>query len=138
MGQRTQTETLAKLLVAFLEERVWKQKDLERRCGIGARAIRTRILDLQGAGVPIEREEDHPNVFYSVPAGWFPERGTGIENLDHLLIARLVGRLPRATARDRILSRLVATAFGAPTSPNPASADVEDLWWRKTRFGPRG
>ena len=126
MGQRTQTETLAKLLVAFLEQRVWKQKDLERRCGVGTRAIRTRILDLQAAGVPIEREEDHPHVYYSVRDGWFPERGTGVEKLDHVQVARMLGRLPRAAARDRILSRLVATAFGAPTTPNPAPADVED------------
>ena len=125
-GSATQTETLAKMLVAFLEERVWKQKDLERRCGVGTRAIRTRIVNLQAAGVPIEREEDHPHVYYSVGPAASQERGTGVEKLDHVQIARLLARLPRAAARNRILARMVATAFGAPTAPNPTSADVED------------
>lgn len=126
MGRRSHTETLAKVLVAFLEERTWKQKDLERRCGVRARAIRARILDLIDAGVPIVRDEDHPHVYYSVPPGWFPERGTGLEHLDASLVARLLGRLPATRSRDRVLARLVSTAFGAPTTPNGTAADVED------------
>jgi hypothetical protein len=41
-------------------------------------------------------------------------------------IARLLSRLPRSASRDKILSRLVATAFGAPAPANTAAADVED------------
>lgn len=126
MGRRSNTETLAKLLVAFLEQRTWKQRDLERRCGVGARAVRIRILDLIQAGVPIEREEDHPHVYYSVRAGWFPERGTGIEHLDFPRVARMLGRLPRTPARDRLLTRLVTTAFGSPSAPNAEVADIDD------------
>jgi predicted DNA-binding transcriptional regulator YafY len=126
MGRRTHTETLAKLLVAFLEEPVWKQTDLERRCGVSRRAIRTRILDLRDAGVPVEREEDHPHVYYSVSPGWFPGRGTGLESLDHVQVARLLSRLPRSASRDKILSRLVETAFGAPAEANADAVDVED------------
>jgi predicted DNA-binding transcriptional regulator YafY len=126
LGRRTQTETLSKLLVAFLEEPVWKQTDLARRCGVGARALRTRIQDLCEAGIPIDREEDHPHVYYSVPTGWFPGRGTGVEKLDHLQIARLLGRLPHTAAREQILARLVSTAFGSPTVASDAPADVTD------------
>jgi predicted DNA-binding transcriptional regulator YafY len=126
LGRKTQTETLAKLLVAFLEAPVWKQKDLERRCGVSSRAIRTRLTDLHEAGIPVDREEDHPHVYYSVPSGWFPGRGTGLEKLDHVQIARLLGRLPRTAARERLLTRLVSTAFGTPVVVNDASADVDD------------
>jgi predicted DNA-binding transcriptional regulator YafY len=125
MGRLSHTETLAKLLVAFLEHSVWKQKDLERRCGVATRSIRTRILDLQAAGIPIEREEDPPHVYYSVPKGWFPGVG-GLDAVDHVQVARLVARLPRSAAREQMLTRLVATAFGAPIHVNGATVDVSD------------
>src|ERR1700735_2976688 len=126
MGRRTQTETLAKLLVAFLEQPVWKPTDWERRVGVSRRAIRTRVLDLRDAGVPIEREEDHPHVYYSVSTGWFPGGGAGLESLDHAQVARLLARLPRSAPRDSLVSRHVETAFGAPAAPNAAAADEED------------
>jgi predicted DNA-binding transcriptional regulator YafY len=93
---------------------------------VSARTVRTRILDLQEAQVPIEREEDHPHVYYSVREGWFPGQGTGLDEVDHVMVARLLGRLPRSKARDALLSRLVRTAFGAPTAPATSPLDVDD------------
>ncbi len=72
MGRRTSSETIAKIIMALLERRTWTQAALARRVDVKPRTIRTQLLDLLQAGVPLEREEDHPHVYWSVPRGWFP------------------------------------------------------------------
>jgi hypothetical protein len=72
MGRRTATETVTKLIVAFLRNPSWSQKDLERHCDVGPKAIRQRLLELQEAGILLEREEDHPHVHWVAPKDWFP------------------------------------------------------------------
>lgn len=128
MGRRTGTETIAHLVVAFLQQATWRQKELEGICGVGARPIRRALLDLAAAGVPLEREEDSPHVFWSVPAGW-PGQGAragGLDGLDVSAVARLVARLPRSQARERALAKLVAPAFGLAAVPNVQEDRVRD------------
>lgn len=125
MGRRTGTETIAKLFVAFLQQATWTQKDLERRCGVGVRAIRKALLDLQDAGVPLEREEDLPQVYWSVPRDW-PAPGArlaGIEGIEADTIARLVARLPKSREREAVLAKLVPPVLGATAAMKPNAAE---------------
>jgi predicted DNA-binding transcriptional regulator YafY len=126
MGRRTGTETIAKLFVAFLQQATWTQKDLERRCGVGVRAIRKALLDLQEAGVPLEREEDTPQVYWSVPRDW-PAPGarlSGIEGVEADTVARLVARLPKSREREAVLAKLVPPVLGTSPSATGAGAIV--------------
>jgi predicted DNA-binding transcriptional regulator YafY len=127
VGKRSQGETIAQLLVAFLEQPVWKQPDLQRRCGLHTtRAVRARVLELCEAGFRIEREEDPPHVYYTVEDGWFPGRGAGLEKVDSMQVARLLARLPQSATRDAIVARLVRSVFGPPIVPNDAPSEADD------------
>ncbi len=126
MGRRTGTETIAKLFVAFLQQATWSQKDLERRCGVGVRAIRKALLDLQEAGVPLEREEDPPQVYWSVPRDW-PAPGArlaGIEGVEADTVARLVARLPKSREREAVLAKLVPPVLGRAHAASAPGAIV--------------
>ncbi len=126
MGRRTGTETIAKLFVAFLQQATWSQKDLERRCGIGVRALRKALLDLASAGVPLEREEDPPHVYWSVPRDW-PAPGArlgAIEGVEGDTVARLIARLPKSRERELVLAKLMPPVLGPTTLP-PANATEE-------------
>lgn len=127
MGRQAAGKTLASLVVAFIAQPTWKQKDLERRASVGRRAVQQALFALQEAGLPLEREEDHPHVYWSVPRSWQPGRGTGLRPVDHLAVTRLVARHPRTAERERMLAKLTESAFGrAPMAPNHAAGDVAD------------
>lgn len=129
MGRRTATGTIANLFVAFLENSDWKQKDLERRCGVSTRAIRKAIFDMQEAGIPLSSDVEHPHVIWSVPKGWFPGHGIDLHQLDAVevqQVVRLVGRLPKSPARERVLTKLVRPALGRPSIPSEVSSSVDE------------
>ena len=67
VGQRSQSETLAAILKAFLDQRTWKQADLARHVGVLPATIKKHLEELRASGVPLESEKDHPHVFWSVP-----------------------------------------------------------------------
>src|SRR5258708_19203057 len=93
VGQRSSTDTVIGLVQAFLERRTWTQADLARRLEMGVPAVKKRLEELAGA-FNLEREEDHPHIYWSVPKNWFPG---GVlfarEQLPDLL--RQLSRLPR-------------------------------------------
>ncbi|MGO9708526.1 MAG: HTH domain-containing protein, partial [Polyangiaceae bacterium] len=60
MGQRSQSETLAAILKAFLDQRTWKQADLARHVGVQTVTIKKQLDELRASGVPLESEKDHP------------------------------------------------------------------------------
>lgn len=122
MGRRTATETLSKLVVAFLKQRTWTQRQLEAECAVTARTVRKCLFDLVAAGMPLERSEEPPHVYWAVPATWPPRGGRGLEHIDGEAVARLVARLPRSSEREAVLAKLVVPAFGSDLAPNP----VED------------
>lgn len=72
MGQRGTTETVIGIYQAFLARRTWKQAELARELGVSTEAVRRVLLELLEKGMPLERQEDPPQVFWSVPKSWFP------------------------------------------------------------------
>lgn len=94
-------------------------------------AVREKLKELQGV-FRLEREEDHPHVYWSVPRDWFPG---GVvftrEQLPELL--RHLVRLPQSKARDGLLEtvlRNVPKGGGADTLPGavmpPAATKQEE------------
>jgi predicted DNA-binding transcriptional regulator YafY len=113
VGQRSPTDTVAGILQAFLLQRTWSQAELARRLELSAPATRKRLVELQAAGVPLERQEDHPHVYWSVPKGWFPG-GLLFERDEVPELLRLLGRLPRSRSRERLLRTIVSRIQDAP------------------------
>lgn len=107
MGQRSATETLFGIVAAFVEQPTWTQADLARRLETKTETIRKRLGDLQAGGFKLEKEDDHPHVYWSVPKNWFP----GVlpfkaEEVPDLL--RLLGRMRPSALRDRVLGIVVS------------------------------
>ncbi len=80
--------------------------------------------------MPIERQEEHPHVFWSVPKGWFPESVLfKREEIPELL--RQLRRVPHGPGRARLLALLVsrlpadASAAAAPIFASEVSAQEE-------------
>lgn len=115
MGRRSGTETLANVLLAFLEQRTWRQAELAQRVGVERKQLVRVLDDLTRAGFPLEREEDHPDVYWSVPRHWFPGgvafSGDAVGDL-----VRVLQRAPRSQQRDRLLARISASATGMGSS----------------------
>jgi predicted DNA-binding transcriptional regulator YafY len=109
MGRRSSTETLARIVIAFLDQGTWKQADLARRCDVSTKALRARLDELTLAGMPIEYELDHPHAYWSVPPTWFPG-GAVLKAADASLIARLLARLPTSQERQRAMRSVLAGA----------------------------
>jgi predicted DNA-binding transcriptional regulator YafY len=102
VGQRSQSETLAAILKAFLDQRTWKQADLARHVGVQTATIRKQLDELRASGVPLESEKDHPHVFWSVPKSWFP--GGVIFSGDQISeLFRQLSRLPKGKGRDQLI-----------------------------------
>lgn len=105
MGQRSSTVTVVQLVQAFLEQRTWTQKALAERLEMTTPAVREKLKELQ-AVFHLERQEDHPHVYWSVPRDWFPggvvfSREQLPELLRHLL------RLPQSKTRDGLLETVL-------------------------------
>jgi predicted DNA-binding transcriptional regulator YafY len=127
MGQRSRTETVVAVLQAFLQKRTWKQIDLARHVGVNAAALRKHLHELTASGFPLEREDDHPHVYWSVPSGWFP--GAVLfdsESVPELL--RQLCRLPRGAARDRLIRRILEAAPRPSIVPPAAPAVLAPQW----------
>lgn len=135
MGQRSPTETLFGIITAFIDERTWTQAALARRLETRPETIRRRLGELQAGGFPLERSEEHPHVYWSVPKGWFP--GALIFKADEVSeLLRLVARAPRGALRARVLGRIVArlSATGdhadiEPTAVEPPAVSEEEERW---------
>ncbi len=116
MGQRSTTETLAGIYQAFLTRRTWKQADLARELAVGAETIRRMLHELQEKGMPLDREEDHPHVYWSVPRQWFP--GSVFfkqEEVPELL--RQLRRIPHGLGRSRLLTLVLERLPHPPGTP---------------------
>lgn len=106
MGRRSATETITALLLAFARERTWSQAELSRVLGVNVQALRRHLNELTAEGVPLERSEDHPHVFWSVPRGWLPGAVSfSAEQAESLM--RLLARHARAPDRDALLDHIV-------------------------------
>ena len=142
MGQRTATEALFGLIAAFVEKHTWSQANLARRLETKPETVRKQLAELKAGGFKLEREEDHPHVYWSVPKNWLP----GVlhfkaEEAADLL--RLLGRAPRGALRTRVLgvvlSRLqnfgAQSAMGSIVGGSGATADSDDSGVRAPGMG---
>src|SRR3954447_24347620 len=96
-------------------------------------AVREKLRELEGI-FNLEREEDHPHVYWSVPRDWFP--GGILFTRDQMPdLLRLLMRLPPGKARDGLLETVVRTLpkgeallheGGLPTAVVPPSATKQE------------
>jgi predicted DNA-binding transcriptional regulator YafY len=130
MGQRSKTETVVAVFQAFLQKRTWRQADLARHVDVSVAALRRHLDELTTSGFPLDREHDHPDVWWSVPKSWFP--GAVLfdsESVPELL--RQLTRLPRSAARDRLI-RTILDAAPRPSIPPPAAGAVLTRPWTES------
>lgn len=125
MGRKGGTETLSVVLLAFLEQRTWQQAELARRAGVERKRIAQIMRDLEEAGLPLEREEDHPHVYWSVPKNWFPG-AVAFSGKEVSELVRVLQLAPRSATRDQLLSRITAAATGV-TRASPAAVVTRPL-----------
>lgn len=118
MGQRSSTETIVALLHAFLERRTWSQVELAERLAINVPTVRKRLQELSTHGVPLTRDDDPPQVYWSVPRDWFPG-GVLFSGDEALDLVRHLLRLPAGPARDRHLRRVLAATPPQAQLPAP-------------------
>lgn len=109
MGQRTSSETLIGVIVAFWRQPVWSQADLAREAGVSPRVVRRYLDELTVAGWPLDREEDHPHVYWSVPKGWFPA-GVLLDSETVASLVRGLVRIPPSATRSRLLTTIAGHA----------------------------
>lgn len=115
MGKRSVTETIVEIFLAFQRQGTWAQAELARKLDLSTDSLRKTLYELMQNGVPLLREEDHPQVYWSVPKGWFPG-GLCLETSDVEQVLRLLTRSPRTRARDRLMERIVqASRSGKPS-----------------------
>lgn len=102
MGQRGASQSIAAILQAFLRSRTWTQAALARELQIGVPALKKHLKALEDAGLPLERQDDHPHVYWSVPQSWFPG-GVVYRGPDVEVLLRQLSRLPRSKDRERLI-----------------------------------
>jgi predicted DNA-binding transcriptional regulator YafY len=125
MGQRSRTETVAAVMVAMTQRRVWKQAELAREVDVQPEALRKVLNEMVSSGFRLDRDEDHPHVYWSVPKDWFPG-AVLFKREDVPELVRQLRRLPRGKVRERLLGLVVeqlpARAELAPDAPIVARA----------------
>jgi predicted DNA-binding transcriptional regulator YafY len=111
MGRKSSTESVAGVLLAFLESNIWKQADLARRVGVERKTLKRILDDLQQGGLRLSQEEDPPHVYWCVPKTWFPG-AVAFRGEDLTELVRLLQLAPQSPKRDRLLGVIATTATG--------------------------
>ncbi len=118
MGRRTGTESALALVVCFLKARVWKQSDLARAVDLTVPALRRRLSELQDAGVSLERQDEPPHVYWSVPTTWMPHT-VSLAPEEVTELARLLARLPNSAVKARVLAKIFESYVGKGVNKGP-------------------
>lgn len=136
MGQKSATDTLFGIIAAFIERRTWSQADLARRLETRTETVRKHLTELTGGGFKLEREEEPPHVYWSVPKDWFP--GALLFKADEVPdLVRILHRARRGPLRDKVLGlvtpRLASVGVAAPELDDkavvgPAAREDEERW----------
>lgn len=129
VARRKQIDTLVGLVEAFAEEPIWKQADLARRLKVTVETLRGTLDALREAGWPVDRDEDHPHVYWVLPSNFFAG-GVLLSREDALEALRLLRRLPSSQQRDRLVDLLVAAA-------PPSAGFVPAASWHPLTVDPR-
>jgi predicted DNA-binding transcriptional regulator YafY len=127
MGQRSPTDTVVTVLQALLETRSCTQAELARRAGVDSQVVRKHLEELLRHGFPLEREDDPPQVWWSVPKGWFP----GAVLFDSKSVPVLLRQLscsPQSAAREQLIQRILESAPRPPPDPLKAPAVLTPQW----------
>jgi len=127
MGQRSRTETVVAILQALFTERSCTQVELARRAGVDSQVARKHLEELQEHGFPLERDEDPPHVWWSVPKGWFP----GAVLFDSKSVPDLLRQLsssPQSAAREQLIQRILEAAPRPSPEPLKAPAVLTPQW----------
>ncbi len=106
MGKRDQYETVTGVIRAFADTSVWKQSELARHLSIESRHLKKVLTNLQLSGIPLQSEEDHPHVIWSVPKKWFPG-GVFFDQGDWQVLVHAVLHIPDEPRRNKMLARLL-------------------------------
>ena len=131
LGARSGTDIALAIIHAFLKRRSLTQADLAREVGVQVPALRRHLAGLVLRGWPLESEDDHPHVWWSVPKGWFPG-AVAFAPQEVVDLVRQLGRMPRSAARDRLLRRVLEAAprqaFGSDDRAviAPTSTEAEE------------
>lgn len=128
MSRKRTAEVLAAVMQAFLEEGTWKQADLARRANTSTEVIRKTLEELRASGWPLERDEEPPQVYWSMPPGWLPN-GIVLPKDEVGALLRLLARMPGDDERDRIV------AFLTKAAPRVAQPDLTA--WMTPRVRPQ-
>lgn len=133
MSRRRTAEIVASVIQAFLEDGTWKQAELARRASATTETIRKTLEDMRAAGWPLEREEDPPQVYWSLPQGWLPP-GMVLPMERVATTLRLLARLPADGDRDGLIGFLTSASpgdahpsFDAWHQPKVSSSDARRL-----------
>jgi DNA-binding IclR family transcriptional regulator len=105
-------KSISMVLLAFLEQRTWRQAELAERVGVQRKTI-VRILNaLRDEDRRFTRDDkDRPDVYWSVPQCWFPG-AVAFSGQDLIELVRLLHRLPHSEKRDSILRQIAKSAPG--------------------------
>jgi len=118
-------------MLAFLARGTWTQADLARQVGISAEAVRRTLHEMMDKGIPLERQEEAPHVYWSVPRRWFPG-GIVLRADDAEELLRQLARAPRSKRRDELMGRIVEAARGrvqeAPGIVSPRASEAEETY----------
>jgi len=120
MSRKRTAEIVASVIQAFLEEGTWKQAELARRASTNTETIRKTLEDMRSAGWPLERQEEPPQVYWSLPQGWLPP-GMVLPMDRVATTLRLLARLPADADRDGLIGYLTSA------SPDDAHPSL-DAW----------
>ncbi len=118
MGKRSNFETPIEVLHAFTKERTWKQSDLAKHLHVKTETVRDALMELQKIMPSLERQEDRPHVYWSVPTGWHPA-GVVLEPERARELIRELGRAPETPERNRLLDTLLKH-MASGVDPRPA------------------
>lgn len=116
MGTRDNYETVTRVMQAFVAQRTWKQAELAREVGVQPRALRALLTSLAASGMPLDKEEEHPHVYWSVAAHWFPG-GVIFDLNDWQVLVHAVLRVADKERRKLLLQRLLSGRRTVGTSP---------------------
>lgn len=111
LGQRSRTETSSAIILKLLIERTVSQSGLAKALQLESRTVMRVLRELSVSGVPLDREEDPPHVYWSVPQGWVPGGVTFEGPLAGELLEQL-SLVPRNDKRDKLMERIVAAISG--------------------------
>jgi predicted DNA-binding transcriptional regulator YafY len=132
VGQRSQSETVAAILKALLDQRTWKQADLARHVGVQPATIKKQLEELRASGVPLQSEKDHPHVFWSVPKSWFPG-GVLFSGEQIAELFRQLSRLPKSKGRDQLIDTVRKFV---PAHESPGAVVAPEVTAREEQFLP--